>query len=122
LKGSCEGCYHSFGDKPNPHEKACEICIRNPKYPTKKMPATEVVDGIKLNVPQDMYISKDRKTFEEKVFMQKLAAILAEIQKKKQKKETWPKVSPTPIWQRTPRGFEPWEIYWEYNQRRSGVR
>jgi len=31
-----------------------------------KMPKTATIDGIILEVPQDMYITKDRKRFEEK--------------------------------------------------------
>lgn len=106
---NCTGCYNSFGDKPNPHRKECEICIRNPKYPTMKMPEKAIIEGIELDVPQDMYIARDRKNFEEKILMKKIAELLKEMKKKTKQKPYYPYPPLNPD-----KPIKPWEYYWDY--------
>lgn len=108
---NCSGCHHAFGEKPNPHQEECTICIRNPKYPTMKMPEKAVIDGIELTVPQDMYISRDRKSYEEKILMKKLAELMRNLASKKKEKK--PIVWPYPTWKPDPH-IKPWEQYWDY--------
>jgi len=68
---NCKNCYHEKKDKPDPNAPECQICIRNPEYPSKRMPKEIILEGVLLEVPQDMYIAKDRKLFEEKVHLSK---------------------------------------------------
>lgn len=108
---NCTGCANAFGDNPNPHAKECEVCIRNPKYPSMKMPEKAMIEGIEIEIPQDMYIAKDRKTFEEKRMMKKLAEMISSILSKRKKTEAIPKpyrpYNPDP-------STKPWEWYWDY--------
>jgi len=116
---NCTGCKHAFGDLANPHEKECEICIRNPKYPTKKMPETAIVDDIELTVPQDMYISRDRASFEQKRLMQRIADILRSTVPKQRKEEKIEPKFPRMKYRPPP---SPWDWYYEWvkHQKRKG--
>jgi len=107
---SCEGCYEAFGDNPNPHSPLCAICIRNPKYPTMKMPEKVIIEGIELSVPQDMYVARDRQNFEQKQFMRKLAEILKSLNLKEERKREKPPLLPT--WY--PEYPTSWELYWDW--------
>ncbi len=69
---SCDGCYNYTGKVPDPEQKLCSICIRNPKFPTMKMPEKTIIEGIELTIPQDMFIATDRGKFEEQLFEKKL--------------------------------------------------
>lgn len=107
---NCTGCHNAFGDNPNPHAKECTVCIRNPKYPTMKMPEKATIDGIEVTVPQDLYIARDRKNLEEKRMMKKLQAMLANLLLKRKKK---PDPMPSIPWNPRPE-HKPWEWYWDY--------
>lgn len=102
---NCTGCYHERGNKPDLACLECEICIRNPKYPTMKMPNIKEIDGIGLTVPQDMYISKDRARFEEKRFLKKLQRTMLDIL---QKREDLERKHPATYKRK------PWSWYWDY--------
>jgi len=106
----CTGCYHAFGDTPNPHMEECRICLRNPKFPTMRQTEEKILlDGIELKIPQDMYISRDRKNFEEKKFMKKLAEMMLTLGRREEKPKD-PITNPYPYVRPGPS----WEWYWEY--------
>lgn len=112
----CTGCFNSFGDNPNPHNKLCGVCIRNPKYPTERKEEQVIIDGITIDIPQDMYISRDRKAFEEQILMKKLAEAIEKLQLLEKLKRKPDDDVPLPIW--NPR-LKPttWEWYWDYVHR-----
>jgi len=87
---NCTGCFHSFGDTPNPHARECEFCIRNPKYPTKKMPKKAIVQDIEIDVPQDFYITHDRKKLEERLLLKKIGELIREVSERKKEKKIIP--------------------------------
>lgn len=108
---NCKGCFEAFGEDPNPHSLACQICIRNPKYPSMKMPEKAIIEEIELEIPQDMYIAIDRKKFEEKCFMKRLSEILSSLIRKEKEEKRTPYQPWIPY---TPDPYKPWEAYWDY--------
>lgn len=94
---NCKGCFHERNDEPDAVAQECEICIRNPKYPTKMMPERVLINGIEMTVPQDMYISRDRKTYEEKLKNRREAELIELLRKASEEK--------TPQY---PKPYEPW--------------
>lgn len=113
---NCTGCHNAFGDHPNPHDEICKICIRNPKYPTKRMQELITIDGIEVKVPQDMYIARDRKNFEEKKMLRKLAELMKDFAEKSKRKPKQPDVYPWPYWD-PQKPAKPWEYYWDWTHR-----
>lgn len=108
---NCTGCANASGDNPNPHAKECEVCIRNPKYPSRKMPEKAILEGIEIEIPQDMYIARDRKNFEEKRMMKKLSEMISSILSREKKKKNTPR--PNRPWTPKP-DYKPRKWYWEY--------
>ena len=64
---SCQGCYHDKREKDNEDRLYCSACIRNPEYPSKRGPEEVRIGNQMIRVPQDMYISKERKSLEERL-------------------------------------------------------
>jgi len=86
-----------------------------------KMPERTIIEGVELTVPQDMYITKDRKTFEEKILMFKLAELMHNLGKKEKKEEKKPIYPFPPILYRDPiiiyKDVQPWSYYWDHVHR-----
>ena len=76
---SCKHCYNALNNKCDTNQKECTICLRNPKYPSMKTEDEVILEGISLSIPQDMYITKDRKAFEEKRMLEDIKKLLQSL-------------------------------------------
>lgn len=73
---TCTGCYHSTKEETPSICRECEICIRNPSvFSNRTLEKTVDIDGVAFTAPMDLYITHDRKRFEDWLFMKKLQEI-----------------------------------------------
>lgn len=113
---NCTGCYHSEKDKSKETCEECRICIRNPEYPSKKMPFKATVNGIEVQVPQDMYISKDRKKLEDRLkekLVINLRKLIETLKRTSKKEKTLPYPYPSPGWEPYPPEDVTWTISYQ---------
>ena len=115
---NCTGCYYALeSDEPSEVLERCKICLRNPKFPTKRLPTKITIKGVTLTVPQDFYITKDSKIFQDILFKMELTRVIHEYEEKEEyKRKRKPKfpgtepIVPPPYMPRYPENDVP---YWK---------
>lgn len=117
----CKGCYHAIKEEADPKSEYCRICIRNPIFPTTRMPETAIIEGITVTIPQDMYISKDRKRLEgekqkrEKTLFNKAIERIKRRKEKEKEDSPYSPYIPYPYtWVPDPKAKETWQNYRYY--------
>jgi len=75
-----------------------------------KMPDKATIDGVEVTVPQDLYITEDRKKLDEKRMLKKLAEVANTINRRREHEKIIPLKRP----KRLRPAYSPWEAYWDY--------
>ena len=63
-RSNCIGCFFLTSSQG---KDFCPFCIREPSYASKKQPTKATIEGLEITVPQDFYVTRDAKTFLERM-------------------------------------------------------
>jgi hypothetical protein len=125
---TCEGCYHAIrlnygssansgADGPSVACRECELCIRNPSvFSDRTLQKEVIIDGVAFTAPLDLYITHDRKRFDDFLLMKKIQEILETQKKTPIIPDIYPQPHPYPNY---PNNY--WRTRWTYTCSKTSI-